>query len=369
MEQVNPSQTANIPPNNQPLQPKKSIKKKILLISGIFLLAIVLILMYWILRPAKSVAPAANSATEKQVDTEGLRLDPAKNYGDKYANGILPVGDNNYSTKSAEKGKVYLCNANFVPSNQAGAQTRGPWFIGTTQWDINKKYAVRGSVSWQQQITNTVNGTIRNITTNNLPDHATGTYPVQSSDPAYQYDRNPNSIKSQALTYSLNGTPTYGSPQCIGGEVGVMLTGVSLFNAFDAGGRDAGAWEIQDACEGHPQSSGQYHYHTLSSCIKDVGVSTVIGFALDGYPITGPKVGDKNYLTTSDLDECHGIVSEVILDGKKTTTYHYVMTQDFPYSVSCFRSKASEAPGKHTAGEQGQAGGQQPPTGMRPPRR
>lgn len=138
----------------------------------------------------------------------------------------------------------------------------------------------------------------------------------------------------------------------MGGEVGVMLTGVALFNAFDAGGRDAGAWEIQDACEGHPQGSGLYHYHTLSSCIKDVSVSTVVGFALDGFPITGPKVGDKNYLTTSDLDECHGIVSEVTLDGKKTTTYHYVMTQDFPYSASCFRSKAIQSPGQHAGGQQ-----------------
>jgi hypothetical protein len=78
----------------------------------------------------------------------------------------------------------------------------------------------------------------------------------------------------------------------------------------------------------------------------------VIGFALDGYPITGPKVGDKNYLTTSDLDECHGIVSDITLDGKKTTQYHYVMTQDFPYSVSCFRSTAIQSPAQHAGGQQ-----------------
>lgn len=125
-----------------------------------------------------------------------------------------------------------------------------------------------------------------------------------------------------------------------------MLNGVALFNALDAGGRDAGAWEVQDSCDGHPQSDGIYHYHTLSSCIKNVSVHTVIGFALDGFPITGPDISSKNILTTDDLDECHGIVSQVNLDGKNVTMYHYVMTEDFPYSVSCFRGKPITPPGQ-----------------------
>ena len=131
----------------------------------------------------------------------------------------------------------------------------------------------------------------------------------------------------------------------MGGEVGVMTTGVALFDGFDAGGRDAGAWEIQDSCSGHPQNKGEYHYHTLSSCIKDTSVHTVIGYALDGFPITGPMVGSNNILTTSDLDECHGITSQINLDSKSVTMYHYVMTQDFPYSASCFRSTPIKAPG------------------------
>ncbi len=302
---------------------------------------------------------------------EGLQLDPTKNYGDKYANGLLPVGDNKYATDGAKKGYVYMCNANFVPAGQAGAQTRGPWFTNNnTQWDINKKVAVKGNVLWDQNITVKLENGKRVVTTNDLPDHHTGVFPVGSSDPAYSYDRNPNSISTQSLTYSLAANPLYGLPQCMGGEVGVMLTGVALFNGFDAGGRDAGAWEVQDSCDGHPQSHGEYHYHTLSRCITDVNVQTVIGFALDGFPITGPKVGDKNYLTTDDLDECHGIVSEVILDGKKVTTYHYVMTQDFPYSASCFRATATQPPGQQEgqAGTQTQQSGQQAPAGqMLPP--
>lgn len=209
-------------------------------------------------------------------------------------------------------------------------------------------------MKWQSSFSNKVISSTRSIITNDLPAHTSGIFPVSSGDPAYSYDRNPNTIKAQSLSYNLEANPIYGAPQCVGGEVGVMLTGVALFNGFDAGGRDAGAWEVQDSCDGHPQNKGEYHYHTLSRCITDVGVRTVIGFALDGFPITGPKVGADSILTTGDLDECHGITSEIVLDGKTMTSYHYVMTQDFPYSVSCFRSTPIKAPGlpENTGGSQ-----------------
>ncbi len=297
--------------------------------------------------PTLSTAtPTATIQVESSVSPDELFLDPTKNYGNKYQNGILPVGDNKYSTTSAKKGSVYLCRANFVPASQAGAQTRGPWFTNNnTEWDSNKKVAIQGQVSWAPQLSVKLENGKRIVTTNDLPDHKTGVFPVASSDPAHAYDANPNTIKSQPLTYSLSANPAYGQPQCMSGEVGILLTGVALFNGFDAGGRDAGAWEVQDSCDGHPQNKGEYHYHTLSRCIKDVGIGTVIGYGLDGFPITGPKVGDNNFLTTDDLDECHGITSEVILDSKRVTMYHYVMTQDFPYSISCFRAAPIQAPG------------------------
>ncbi len=292
---------------------------------------------------------STNSDTKEPTTTqkvEGLQLDTTKNYGNKYSTGIVPVGDSHYVSDAAKQGYIYVCHANFVPSSQAGAQTRGPWFVNSnTQYDLTKKAHIQGHVTWNSVMSNVVAGNTRTISTNDLPTHYTGVFPVATNDPAAKYDRNPNQISSQSLTYALNANPVYGSPNCVGGEVGVMLTGVALFDGFDAGGRDAGAWEVQDDCAGHPQNKGEYHYHSLSSCITDINVKTVLGFALDGFPITGPKVGENNILTTSDLDECHGLTSEVMLDGKKTTTYHYVMTQDFPYSVSCFRSQAIQAPG------------------------
>jgi hypothetical protein len=288
-------------------------------------------------KPASGLTPAAHAVRSAAKVT----LQPGKNYGDRYADGVLPVGDGHYRTTGARKGYVFACSqyAQSLSSGQGGAMTRGPWFTDhNKKYDSKQKAHVHGHVHWTSRHRTTLSKDFRTITTNDLPQHTTGVYPVRSTDPAYQYDQNPNAIKSQDITLRLPRHPTYGAPQCMGGEVGVMTTGVMLFNAFDAGGRDAGAWEVQDGCDAHPQMSGEYHYHTLSACITDQSVHHVIGWAFDGFPITGPVVGKHNILTTRDLDACHGLVSTVHLDGKSVTTYHYVMTQDFPYSTSCFRS-------------------------------
>lgn len=277
-----------------------------------------------------------------------LQLDLNQNYGNKYANGILPVGDNKWSDTTPQVGYVYACPdyAATLNPGAGGAETRGPWFINNgTEYIPAKKIQVGGSVQWQGSFSNVVSGSTRTITTNDLPlNDKTGQFPVARTDPAYRYDTNPNSIGPQSRVYNLTASPTYGAPQCMENEAGVMLTGIALFTALDEGGRDAGAWEVQDGCDAHPQQTHVYHYHTLSNCITDTSVQTVIGFALDGFPITGPQVGVGNILTTDDLDECHGIESEVILDGTPTTTYHYVMTQDYPYSVSCYRASPIQSP-------------------------
>lgn len=255
-----------------------------------------------------------------------------------YRDGQVPLGDYRYSTSAAKKGYVYLCNAR---KDNPGSAVNGPWIKGVT-WNYKQKVEISGSVSWPQaSFTNTVSGTTRTLTGNALPlTHTTGVFPVAKSDAAAAYDPNPNTISAQTISQKLPTNPVYSEiPYCMGGEVGIMLTGVPLFNAFDAGLRDAPAHELQDSCEGHPQGTGEYHYHSLSSCFKDTGVQTVLGYAYDGFPITGGKVAEGKYLTTDDLDECHGITSDVIIDGKKKTTYHYVMTVDFPYSAGCFRAK------------------------------
>ncbi len=279
---------------------------------------------------------------------------------DTFANGEVPLGDDKYVTDAPKKGYIYLCN---VHKDNPGSMVNGPWITGTT-WNFLKKITIDGTVSWPSAaFSNIISGSYRMLTGNDLPtNHTTGVFPVAQNDDAHAYDPNPNTISAQTLKQELPLEPTYSSvPYCMGGEVGIMLSGVALFNGFDAGLRDAAAHELQDSCEGHPQGSGEYHYHSLSNCFKDIGVATVLGYAYDGFPITGPLVTAGKYLTTDDLDECHGITSEVVIDGKTKVTYHYVMTQDFPYSASCFRSKPMTTGPSGGAPQGGQGG--MPPQG------
>jgi hypothetical protein len=276
--------------------------------------------------------------------------------GNDFADGIVPLGDKRYTTGTAKKGYVFFCN---VPGNngEGGAGNDGPWITGNT-WNFLSKISITGSVSWPNAtFSNVINGANRVLTGNGLPiNHTTGTFPIGRNDPAYAYDRNPNSIKSQTMNTSIPANPTYSeTPNCMGMEVGVMTTGVPLFNSFDATLRDAPAHELQDSCGGHPQMNGQYHYHNLSSCLGSKKIDTIVGYAYDGFPITGPYVTDSTYLTTDDLDVCHGITSPIMVDGKEVLSYHYVLTHDFPYSVSCFRGKATVRGG----GGQGQVRQQQ----------
>jgi hypothetical protein len=333
----------------EPINPPWYKRPIVLIIAAATVVAALAGIGYWLLfhyanKPLDAAPQQRVSASPQPTAQVDAILN--KNYGNKYAGGILPVGDDHYSTSGAKQGYVYACSsyAQNLGQGGGGASSRGPWFIGTTQYDLKKKATVQGHVTWTPTLSVQVDSGQRVITTNDLPNHFTGVFPIGSGDPAYSYDRNPNSIRTQSLSYMLDASPTPGQPSCMGGQAGVMLTGVALFNAFDAGGRDAGAWEVQDGCSGHPERTGEYHYHTLSSCITDTSAQTVIGWALDGFPITGPKVGDNNILTTSDLDECHGVTSTIKLDGKDLKMYHYVMTQDFPYSVSCFRGTAIQPP-------------------------
>lgn len=254
-----------------------------------------------------------------------------------------PLGDGRISS-AAQRGYVYSCQQRFNP-NAGGAHLKGEW-IGADSYNPAAKPTVDGSVTWPSEISVSLENGKRVVRANNLPQHPTGQYPVQRSDDAYRYDRNPNAIAGQDILLVLPAVPQEAaSPSCVPmGMVGFMLSGAALFNAVDAVGRDAPAWEIQDACSGHPERTGQYHYHDLSPCIEDTrsqpgGHSDLIGYALDGFGIFGEHGEGGHKLTNADLDACHGHTHEMIWDGRMRTIYHYHMTGAYPYSIGCFRSQ------------------------------
>jgi hypothetical protein len=276
----------------------------------------------------------------------------------------LPLGDSRY-TSSPKVGWVDSCQTQFPASGQ-GAQANGPW-IGATTWNETKKLAVRGSVHWSARFSATVVGSRRVLAGNGLPSSPTGVFPIASSDPAYAYDHNPNSIEAYTLKVSLPATPKLAaSPTCVGGMIGVSALGVPIFSAFDALGRDAQAHEVQDACGGHPQISGEYHFHGLPACWRDAALSKqtgLIGWALDGFGIYVEYDAKGKLLSDAALDACHGRTSTVMWNGKRVRMYHYDATLDFPYLVGCFRgTPITSATGLAIGG----AGGQPPQPGGGP---
>lgn len=251
----------------------------------------------------------------------------------------IPLGDGKISA-SPRAGYVYSCVTGF---RGGGAQHAGDWIQGST-WDETRKIHVQGNVPWPQaRISVKAGGDGRRIAGNGLPvSSTTGIFPVQRTDPAFQIDRNPNAIRPQELAIRLPLAPRAASqPFCVPmGPIGITHSGVLFFNALDAAGRDAVAHEVQDGCNGHPEQQGRYHYHGPSPCVPGISQpNAVIGFAFDGFPITGMVAANGREYSNADLDECHGRLDDLTVDGKVVRTYHYATTREYPYTVGCFRGQ------------------------------
>src|SRR5262249_44715012 len=135
----------------------------------------------------------------------------------------LPLGDGRYTT-SPKVGYIDSCQTSF---NGGGAFRNGPWIdTSAGTWDPSQKISVQGSVSWAGATYRVrVSGSKRIITTKSLPvGFTSGVFPIASSDPAYQYDRNPNSIQSDSYTLTLPRKPRVASsPSCVNmGTIGVL---------------------------------------------------------------------------------------------------------------------------------------------------
>lgn len=252
----------------------------------------------------------------------------------------LPLGDGRVTTR-AHVGNVYACQTQF----RNGARHDGPWFHGNT-WNPDEKPHVSGSVFWPDaNHAITVSGDQLMIQSNGLPlNQPTGQFPIMRTDSVYKYDTNPNRIAAQKLAFAIPVRPAKAAtPSCLPmGMIGFSNTGVALYNALDAAGRDAAAHEIQDHCDGHPQGNSQYHYHNGSSCMPGSDSNAHVGWALDGYPIFGMRDALGKMLTNADLDACHGRAETVTVDGR-SYDYAYRLTREYPYILGCFTGRMSRA--------------------------
>lgn len=206
----------------------------------------------------------------------------------------------------------------------------------TTVPDVYKKIYGASSI--------TSDGTYITIKSSGVPDHESVYYPTTSS--LYKdysgttfggntFKKNPNTISSQSLTFKLPINPAESSTHAATplGPIGIALNGVALFNQYAGPNNQALTSEIAsfDKYYGHPQATGQYHYHVEPLYLTTVKStkSGLLGFLLDGFPVYGPTEESGKAVTNSDLDVYHGH-SHVTVDFPKGI-YHYHFTTDAPY--------------------------------------
>ena len=125
-------------------------------------------------------------------------------------------------------------------------------------------------------------------------------------------------------------------------QVGLALDGVTIFGDAPSVA-DRGGLPALDACGGHVDPSGYYHWHfgaeSIQTNLDDAGADVtcsitqdaeaLIAFAYDGYAIYGPE---EDGSVPADLDECSGHVSDTDEFGE---TYHYHFSYDSPNLPTC----------------------------------
>lgn len=244
--------------------------------------------------------------------------------------------------------------------------------------------SANNTLSIESEISVSINGNVRSINSNGIPNHKVGRFPNSG---------NPNSIKARNYQFKMTTNPAQTGSITPSDRWywGVAVNGVP-FEAqtaeFWQGKR--GGWNYDalggalplglDANNAHVQPTGAYHYHGLPIGLMQAlnwqanEHSPQLGWAADGYPVyalTGDLGNGVTMLTSSyqlkegnrpggsnnpsgrydgtfnqdweyvegsgDLDECNGAVtySNEFPNG----TYAYFMTKDHPFLSRCWTGK------------------------------
>lgn len=238
---------------------------------------------------------------------------------------------------------LWLCG---LPPDGAGANNAADWTNPDGTWDYTRKPQVAGNVIWTSEFKITLDGNgNRVLTGNGLPSHPTGEFPIQQGTLAWNYDKNPNIISPQPLSFTIPALPQEAAiKSCVGfGPAGYSLTGSAIYHGASTLGTDASAHEMLDRFGGHTDGTERYHYHFPSKDLQDhihvhtSGHSALMGYMLDGFGIYGPYGESGELLKSADLDECHGHKHPVMWDGQMLDIYHYHWTYDFPYNIGAYK--------------------------------
>ena len=218
------------------------------------------------------------------------------------------------------------CGGASTAANTTAAQP------GTTDTSLPAIFAL-----FTNGVTVTKDGDYVVIRTKDLPDHKTPYY--DTANPLYtayngsnaSFKINPNRIAEQQLSFRIPIAPSRlssASPTPLG-PIGVAFNGVALFNQY-AGPNQPLTGEIDsfDQYNGHPQQTGQYHYHVEPVWLTSSSKGAIVGILLDGYPVYGPVENGKT-LTSADLDALHGHTGAT--KEYPNGIYHYHTTADAPY--------------------------------------
>lgn len=227
--------------------------------------------------------------------------------------------------------------------------------------------AATGAKAHDNEVTVTIEGDRRCITSNGLPDHDTGQFPNRG---------NPHRISEQNVRLCVPLNPTKGdAPNRHRGSVGVAINGVQFrpgtadyYDPTSPRGfsRDSSSgWNLEglgaremlgmDANNAHVDERGLYHYHGVPQTLVDAAPNSLLGWATDGFEIhyvgdrqrsswqlktgTRPSGPGGRYDGTYEedwvfvagsgtLDRCNG----GMLDGR----FVYFATNTFPFFPRCF---------------------------------
>ncbi len=165
------------------------------------------------------------------------------------------------------------------------------------------------------------------ISTDDLPDYKS--YYFGSTDACYEAfssserKANPNYIASQSIQVTVPFSPTAAASATATpeGVIGIALNGVALYDNSAAPGDDIYNEEATfDKCDGHPDVSSRYHYHSEPGPISNDDYAFV-GVMRDGFPIYG-RNDYSTGATVTGLDSQGGKTSTTV-DSPSTEVYHY----------------------------------------------